>query len=85
MDDEPKSFYVFFTTTSTGSPFTKEEGEIIERSFGKFRVKIKLDEQGRFVDILEIKEDRDFRSLKQVLASKNYFDVEKYAADEPED
>jgi hypothetical protein len=55
-----------------------EEYKILNYPFGKYEIKIKLSKDNKFLDIIEIKINKDFLSFRQKMASKGVHDVEKF-------
>ena len=59
----------------TGSSKRNESFKIISYPFGKYEIKIKLTTDNEFVEIVEIKINKDFR--KKVMP-KGYHDVDEF-------
>jgi hypothetical protein len=55
-----------------------EEYKILDYPFGRYEIKIKLSKDNKFLDIIEIKINKDFLSFRQKMASKGVHDVEKF-------
>ena len=49
---------------------------ILDYPFGQYMIKVAIDENNQFQGILEISQAKDFRSLKQKIASVGFHDVE---------
>ena len=62
--------------------FDFTETKIIKYKFGQYDLKIEVTLENKFIDITEIKLNKDFRSLKQKLAATKVFDVEEYYIEE---
>lgn len=71
-DENNQSIY-----TSTGS-FEIPKYKIIIYPFDKYEITIKLSEDNKFIEILEVKVNKDFISYKQKITPKGFHDVEKY-------
>ncbi len=52
--------------------------KIIEFPFNQYEMKIKLTSDNKFIEVLEIKINKDFLSHKQKMASLNSIDIESY-------
>ena len=62
--------------TATGEIIGKGAlGKVILYPFGPYEVLIKLLNSGEFVEILEIRINKDFRDFKQKTQSRGYHDV----------
>jgi hypothetical protein len=62
--------------SSTGSHQHDNNYKEIIYPFGKYEVKVVVDEYGKFLGINEIKINKDFRSIQQKISSAGYVDVE---------
>jgi hypothetical protein len=67
---------------STGEHETDRNLREIVYPFGKYEIKVLIDEYGTFKGIREIKINKDFRSIKQKIESTGYIDVEDIYKDE---
>mgnify|MGYP006270578365 CR=1 FL=1 len=65
----------FGETGSHGEPI---DYKIVVYPFDKYHIKIKLTPTNEFVEIMEVKINKDFLSHRQRMASKSSFDVDKY-------
>lgn len=63
---------------STGDLTEGEDYKIISIPFDKYEVKLKLTFDNKFLEILEIRVNKDFMTFKQKSAIKKYHDVDKY-------
>ncbi len=70
-----------YFSQKTGSHGLNEKFNVKTVSFGIYEIKVKLTSSNEFVDILEVKVNKDFLSHKQKIASKGFHDVEKYYRD----
>ena len=67
-----------FKDRGTGSHEELNDYEEIERQFAHYTIKLRLTADGRFVDILEIKLNRDLADYKQKAASSGTWDISDY-------
>ena len=67
-------------SSQTGGTLLSEspDFEILERTYGRYNVKIMVTIDGKFLDIAEIKLNKDFLSLQQRNTSKGYHEVEEF-------
>jgi hypothetical protein len=69
------------STPATGShDFT--ETKHVRYPFGKYEIVVKLAGDDRFLGIVEVEVNKDFRSHAQRIASTKILDVEEYYKDE---
>lgn len=68
---------------STGTHIS-EPTTLVDYSFGRYQVKIRLTLSGRFVGIEAISLAKEFLSRQQRAAMQEYQDVEKFYVDEDE-
>jgi len=61
----------------TGSHDKPEKYVIISYPFNKYDIKIKVDQDNKFVSIIEVSINKDFQSYKQKMV-KGYHDIDKY-------
>lgn len=79
MEIDPKLFnYQNFTAQSTGSMSESQDYEILTKTFDKYEIKIKVSLKKEFLEILEVRINKDFLSQKQKLGAQSYIDVDKY-------
>lgn len=71
-----------FANIGTGSYENLADYEIVERSFANYTIKLKLDADGRFIDILEVRVSKDFADYKQKIAALGSWDVSAYYDEE---
>ena len=65
-------------TEATGG-VTEEEGyKVISYPFDRYEIKVKLTPANRFVGIIEVKENKDFLSYRQRIATRSHVDVDEY-------
>lgn len=62
----------------TGVHDESEDYKIIIYPFDKYQIKIKLTTNDKFLEIIEIKINKDFLSLKQKLASQGVHDIDEF-------
>jgi len=62
----------------TGNHGVEEDYKIVVFPFDRYEITIKLSQDNKFCDILEVKINEDFRSYKQKIASRGFHDVEKF-------
>lgn len=72
------STYEEFKNKGTGSQIADDECKIVERSFDKYQIKIKLSMNDIFLDIVEIKINKKFLSHKQNASSVGFHDVDEF-------
>ena len=70
------SNYDVFTKDATGS--TRRDYRIISFPFEKYEIKVRVGPSNEFIDILEVKVNKDFLSYKQRMSSRSHIDVDKY-------
>ena len=69
----------------TGTHEPSESFRLLDYRFDRYRVRVKLSEDGKFVGIVEIGLNTDFMDYRQKIAALGHEDVEKYYQDEPSD
>jgi hypothetical protein len=62
----------------TGSHCEFKEYKIKTYPFDKYEIKIKLTPNNEFIEVLEVKINKDFLSHKQKILSQGFHDVEKF-------
>jgi hypothetical protein len=62
----------------TGSQELSQPYKIITRNFYKYEIKVKVTLDGVFLDIVEVKINKDFLSVQQRIVSKGFHDVEGF-------
>jgi len=67
-----------FENQGTGSHDMPRDYKIISVPFDKYEVTIKLSPNNEFIEILEVKVNKDFLSYKQKMISKGFHDVEEF-------
>ena len=65
----------------TGSHDENKIYKTIEYPFEKYLIKVKVNESGKFVGVVEVKINKDFLSYKQKVASKGYHNVDEFYKD----
>jgi hypothetical protein len=66
----------------TGSHEVTEDYKIIEYPFDKYVIKIKLSPNNEFIEIVEIRINKEFLSYKQKVTSKGFHDVDEFYREE---
>ena len=69
--------------TSTGSHDFMNSFKYVTLNVGDFSVVIKLTDEGKFVDVVEVGEKKDFLTTEQKLSIKGYHDFSEYYPDLP--
>ena len=73
------------TTSETGSEAATNRGRAIGRKItvgsDSYEVDVLVDDADRFLGILEIRAKKDFRSIRQKIASTGYLDVDEFYQD----
>lgn len=69
------------STPATGS-YGFEDSKHIKYPFGKYIIVVKVTSDNKFLGIVEVEVNKDFRSHAQKIASTNFLDVEEYYKDE---
>ena len=67
-----------FKNRGTGSHEDLEDYKIIIYPFDKYQIKIKLTHTNKFIEIMEIKVNKEFLSYKQKLTPFSFHDVEEF-------
>jgi hypothetical protein len=67
--------------TGTGGLEEAENYRIIMFPFEKYEIKIKLTPNNEFVEVIEVKINKDFLSYKQKATPKGFHDVKKFYPD----
>ena len=62
----------------TGSHNDNNKYKIIIYPFDKYEIKIKLTQSNEFVEILEIRINKDFLNYKHKMSPQGYHDVEEF-------
>jgi len=57
----------------TGSIDTKFK--LLEQNFGPYTILLRLKENNEFIDIVEVRIEKDFRSIKERIESRSFHDV----------
>jgi hypothetical protein len=79
METDPKLFkYDSFIAQSTGRISEGEDYKILTTTFDRYDIKIKVSLENEFIEVLEVKINKDFLSQKQRMGTQSYLDVEKY-------
>lgn len=68
--------------TPTGSLQDDKNLREVIYPFGKYEIKIIVDEIDRFIGISEIRLNKDFRTISQKIESTGYVDVEDFYREE---
>lgn len=70
--------YSDFTRQATGSVGEGEDYKIISYPFDKYEIKIKVSPRNEFIEIMEVKVNKDFLSHKQRIGIQTHLDVDEY-------
>ena len=62
----------------TGHHDEFEDYKIVTRPFGRYLITLKLTPENEFIDVLEIKLNKDFLSSKHKMALQDFHDAEKF-------
>jgi len=62
----------------TGSHFIPQDYKIIVYPFDKYEITVKLSPNNEFIEILEVKVNKDFLTYKQKVISKGFHDVDNF-------
>ncbi len=62
----------------TGSHEEYDNYKIIIYPFDKYEIKIKLTSDNGFIEIMEVKVNKEFLSYKQKITSKGFHDVDEF-------
>lgn len=79
METDRKLFkYDSFIAQSTGKRSESEDYRILTTTFDRYDIKIKVSPENEFIEVLEVKINKDFLSQKQRMGVQSYLDVDKY-------
>lgn len=67
-----------FKNQGTGSHENLEEYKIITYPFDKYQIKIKLTPSNEFIEVIEVKINKDFLSYKQRITPLGFHDVGEF-------
>jgi len=70
--------YDKFRNGGTGSHDIPVDYKLIVYPFDKYEITVKVSPDNKFIEILEVKINKDFRSYKQKIASQGFHDVEEF-------
>lgn len=74
MDIKINGFdYKDLVSQSTG--FKEDKHRIIQYPFGKYIIKVEVDNNNAFIGIVEVEINKDFLDMKQKVSPKGYHDV----------
>ena len=62
----------------TGSHGYGDDYKIISYPFDKYQIKIKLSSSNEFIEIVEVKINKEFLSHKQKIISRGFHDVDEF-------
>lgn len=78
-DKMPEDYgYANFKKLGTGSREDFEEYKLITYPFDKYQITIKLTPTNEFIEILEVKINKEFLSYKQKITPQGFHDVEEF-------
>lgn len=78
MKKNVENYFKQIINQGTGGHGKGDEYKIIDYPFGKYQIKIKLTLNNEFVDILEVKINKEFLSHKQKITPQGFHDVDKF-------
>lgn len=64
--------------TGSHDEYEDTEYKIITYPFGRYEIKVKLSPKNEFIEIIEVKFNKDFLSYKQKLLRKKIHDVDEF-------
>ncbi len=67
--------------TGTGSGATTTPNRTIMLSFDQYEIVLSVTEDNRVLGVIEIRQKKDFRNVKQKVASTGYFDMERFVSE----
>lgn len=67
-----------FTSQGTGSPSTSSVAKTKVVELDQYEVVLALTEDDRVLGVIEVRVKKDFRSVKQKIASTGYIDLEQF-------
>lgn len=73
-----KEDYEELKDKGTGSQGELTDYKIIVFPFDRYEIKIKLKPNNEFLEVIEVKINKEFLSHKQKIAPKGYHDVDKF-------
>lgn len=76
-NDQQQTNENFSISEGTGS-LSDFDFKFIKKKFGDFEITIKLTLDNKFIDVVALKVQKDFRSIEQKLSSISYHDVDEY-------
>jgi hypothetical protein len=68
-------------STGTGSGATAAPNRTITLGFDQYEVVLAVTEDNRVLEVVEVREKKDFRNIKQKIASTSYVGMERFAAE----
>lgn len=66
-------------STGTGSGATNTPSRTITLAFDEYEIVLALTEENRVLGVVEVRQRKDFRDVKQKIASTGYIDMERFA------
>jgi len=76
--DKREYGYGDFIRHATGSISEGEDYNIISYPFEKYEIKVKLSPRNEFIEIVEVKVNKDFLSHKQRMGIQTYLNVDEF-------
>jgi hypothetical protein len=74
--NSPMNFGIF--STATGSGATTTPNRTVMLAFEQYEIVLAVTEDNRVLGVVEVREKKDFRNVKQKASSTGYFDMERF-------
>jgi hypothetical protein len=68
-------------STGTGSGATATPNRKIVLGFDQYEIVLAVTDDNRVLSVLEVRQKKDFRNVKQKIASTGYVDMERFATE----
>jgi len=78
MEDYSDSTFTNNIDDETGSHFVEKDIKIIDYPFGKYQIKVKISDEGKFLGIIQVNLGKEFLSRAQRLSSFEVHDIEEF-------
>jgi len=69
----------YATVSSTGSGATVTPNRTLTLSFDQYEIVLLVTEDNRVLGVTEVRQKKDFRDVRQKIASTGYIDLERFA------
>lgn len=66
-------------STGTGSGATNIPNRTVTLAFDEYEIVLALTEDNQVLGVVEVRQKKDFRDVKQKIASTGYIDMERFA------